>query len=87
MGTDTNFSKSGSSPGNVGKALSFSGGSPPQFYSFLISNDRVLWSSFSIQKFQSAVKPCVEQWQAVTPTNARCIAFGGFSIEVIYGKA
>jgi len=28
MGTDTNFSKSGSSPGNVGNGFAFSGGSP-----------------------------------------------------------
>jgi hypothetical protein len=28
MGTDTNFSKSGSSPGSVGNGFAFSGGSP-----------------------------------------------------------
>ena len=87
MGTDTNFSKSGSSPGNVGNGFAFSGGSPGvgSFMSHSGSSPTsprvpspyraTSCSAFSIQKF--SVRPAKSgDPQEIASTNPLALCAG-----------
>jgi hypothetical protein len=81
MGTDTNFSKSGSSPGNVGNGFAFSGGSP-SVGSFMSHSGSSPTSPRVRPADSRAASVARSQTFSSSDRPAHGVRVGGFSIEV-----